>query len=357
MFLPCVAALWQSKWVPPYENLSEPIQIESYIRKLKEKKFGFYVDGDLLTIIAKGSVNPLQMPDWFRAPFVQNSNLGVWVSQSRMKTWNQAFFNYSYKDGKETKITTFRGPKAPRVPKLATKLKGTVTDYTLDSKDLGMERKVTVYIPAAAPQDMPVVFMADGQSCQQFANVLEPLILSKKVRPTAIVGIHHGPYVGSKEKFEFEKDYRMMEYLKVASPERFAAHLSFVCDQVIPWARQKFKLSKKKEDTAIFGFSNGGAFAMTAAIDRPDVFGYALPHSVAAISREELEKADVSKLTTKFYFTAGTLEVFINNTEFSFQTLTKKRVACEMAPYVSGHDIGMWQLGFAESIKKIFPAK
>ncbi len=348
-------ALAQSKWSPPYSVIDPPRNIARCLNKLKKTEGGIVLEGDLLTLVGKGSLNSLKVADWLSIPMKRDEPTNAWIGQAQMKDWNQAFFGYSVQEGNTWVKRQFRGPKAPTLPKSADKLRGSYKIYTLSSSNLGEDREVEVYVPPHTEATIPVVVMADGDSTESFAKVSEPLILSKKVAPFAIVGVHHGEYKGASDKYEFEKDFRAREYLKVMDPERFGLHLKFVCDEVLPWAREKFHLSSRREDTAVFGFSNGGAFAMSAALDAPEVFGTSMPSSVAAFDPKALaEVADKGK-NTRFYFVAGKLEVFMNNTQNAVKILKEKAAQCTFDSYVSGHESNMWRLGFTRDIVKVFP--
>ncbi|MBI1333423.1 MAG: hypothetical protein GC165_11160 [Armatimonadetes bacterium] len=352
--LPLIIGL-QSKWQPPYQAVEPPVQVEKYASQVREGDGKVILDGDLLTLVAKGKENPMSVLNRFPTPMKQVGGTDVWIGQARFKDWDKAFFSYSIlRDGK-TEPHRFRGPRAPRFPSEAKMLKGSVTSYTLTSKDLDGDRTVDVYVPPTANVDLPVVVMADGQSCKEFATVAEPLILAKKVRPFVILGVYHGDYTGPKDSYDFSKDFRAREYLKLADPDRFAAHLRFVCDQVLPWARDKFHVSSRREDTAVFGFSNGGAFALIAALERPDVFGGSMPSSVAAYDPKDLESLAEKGRGTKFFFVAGELELFSRNTRQAVDTVKPRVANCTLDTYYSCHDEGMWMLGFAKDIQKVFP--
>lgn len=94
---------------------------------------------------------------------------------------------------------------------------------------------------------------------------------------------------------------------------------------------------------------------MSAALDAPEVFGTSMPSSVAAFDPKALaEVADKGK-NTRFYFVAGKLEVFMNNTQNAVKILKDKAAQCTFDSYVSGHESNMWRLGFTRDIVKVFP--
>jgi len=358
MILGILTLAVQIKWNPPYQVVEKPANVSSYVQKLKGKTQGIFVDRDVMTMISRGKANSLLILDWYKAPFTYIADQDAWVSQTRMKDWNQAFFQYTVKDGSgKTTPDFFRGAKAPKMPTFQNPLKGTVTEYTLKSEALAEDRKIFVYLPPDAPKNIPFIVMADGAACTALAQVVEPEILAKRIRPVAIVGVPNGGYRGGDGPFDMAKDFRAKEYLKMFDPERFSAHLKFVCDEVIPWAREKFELSTKFEETAVFGFSNGGAFAFAAAIDRPDVFGLSFACSIAATDIEGTRAKSLKDVKTKFYVQAGTLEVFIKNTTALHEILTAKGIESHLRVFVSGHEFVACQIGLVDNLKTLFPVK
>src|SRR5690606_2818115 len=127
------------------------------------------------------------------------------------------------------------------------------------------------------------------------------------------------------------------------------------CDEVIPWAESKFNLSKERINRALSGYSNGGALALTAAVDRPESFGYSLPYSIAAYDRDALKESVKGKSLPQFSIHAGTLETFIRGSKEANQILTDSKAKVKFTTHVSGHDIAMWSLAFHSDIQTIFP--
>ena len=125
--------------------------------------------------------------------------------------------------------------------------------------------------PATDHLPLPGCVLADGQATRAFAEVLEAAIVSGAAPPVLLVGIHSGGDPGEL------RDRRAEEYLPRHKPRRFAAHLTFVTGEAIPWAAAEFGVAAGPWVSA--GFSNGAAWAIGAAMRRPDVFG-----GVAALS-------------------------------------------------------------------------
>lgn len=308
-----------------------------------------------LTFLSKGAENSIALPDWLRLKFTRDDANDLWVAQATMKDWDRAFFTYTRKSAGKWVRDTFSGPHAPKLPEPAKTLIGTLQTISFPSKEIGESRDITVYLPPNPGPNLKAVYMADGQSCAAFARVLEPLILAKKVAPTAIVGLFHGEYKGEMTQYDMSKDFRAREYLKVADPERFESHLRFVTEEVLPWAESKFGLATGPANRALFGFSNGAAFAVVASAERPDVFSSVLPFSVAAFDPDELRKTVVGKRLPRYWLAAGTLETFIGNTKSVEEILRNVHAPVRRSEFVAGHDEAMWRLGFAQALPKVFP--
>jgi enterochelin esterase-like enzyme len=118
-------------------------------------------------------------------------------------------------------------------------------------------RQVTVYLPPVAPE--AVVFAGDGQLISQWAGVLEAADLPQ----TMLVGTHRLD----------DEMLRLHEYSPVFDAERFAAHETFLVEDVYQWARSRFGVAVPAERTAVFGVSASGELALA--------MGFAIPTSSA----------------------------------------------------------------------------
>lgn len=341
-------------WKPPFETVERPVDYTGFVGRLDQSGTGVFARGERLTFLAKGKENPFGVPDWLELEFVRDETADLWVAQIRMKEASQAFFGYNLKQGGKSVRASFFGPRAPKTPNIAKALVGTIETIPFESKALGESRDVTMYLPPHPKPGLNAVYMADGQSCAAFAKVLEPLILAKRVAPTAIVGLHHGAYTGDIGHYDFQQDFRAREYLKILDPERFDLHLRFVTEEVAPWAESRFGLASGAAHRALFGFSNGAAFALVASSERPDFFGAVLPFSVAVYDRDALKVATTGKRLPTYWLAAGTMEPFVQATGEAERILRESGAEVRFERYVSGHDEAMWQLAFAQTLPKVF---
>jgi enterochelin esterase-like enzyme len=231
---------------------------------------------------------------------------------------------------------TWGGPRAPAVgnSREARPLAGQIREHTIESAALRAARPVTVYIPPAAARTgpLPVCVLADGQATRGFAEVLEAAIVSGATPPVLLVGIHSG---GSPQD---RTDRRSEEYLPRYKPRRFAAHLSFVTGEVIPWAAAEFDVAGRPWTCA--GFSNGAAWAVGTAVRRPDLFGGAAALSLGMAPA----RIPAAARGVRQFLAAGTLEPnFRRATREYAQRLERAGVTCVHQEWIGGHDNFWWR--------------
>jgi enterochelin esterase-like enzyme len=134
-----------------------------------------------------------------------------------------------------------------------------------------------------------------------------------------------------------KSDLRSLEYLPQCRSRRFRAHLSFVTDEVIPWASGGFPLLRQPWTAA--GFSSGAAWAIAAGQRRPDVFG-----GVAALSGAMVPRRVASgSRQVRHYLAAGTLEPgFRRGTAAWAARLDRAGMAYAHVEWAGGHDSWWW---------------
>jgi enterochelin esterase-like enzyme len=213
-----------------------------------------------------------------------------------------------------------------------------VTEHRLDSAALGAARALTVYCPPAVAHQYPGPLagcvLADGAAARGFAQVLEPAILAGAVPPVVLVGVHN-----AHDPARPWPDRRAQEYVSGEHPRRFAAHLQFVTDEVIPWVIDQ--AGATIEPWVAAGFSNGGDWAVAAAQRRPQVFGRVAAFSVGLVPRRVSGAARTAGV--RHYLAAGTLEPgFRHTTRQCAQHLRRAGLDCRYHEWVGGHDNLWW---------------
>ena len=220
--------------------------------RLGDSRYAAWAEDDILHVLWRGTAEQVmlsggvQVPLWpVEGTVSAETGEGLWEASLRVRRLDEAVITVlviglgaaDLPFGRPvTDTMTWRGPRAPAEPADGDgpiELAGEVREHTIESAPLRGPREVTVYVPpgaAGAPGPLPGCVLADGQSVAGFARVLEPAIASGAAPPVVLVGVHNAG--GHADR----SDLRAQEYLPRHRPRRFAAHLSFVTDEVIPWA-------------------------------------------------------------------------------------------------------------------------
>jgi enterochelin esterase-like enzyme len=199
--------------------------------------------------------------------------------------------------------------------------------------------------------------MTDGAELPAFAPIVEALIQAGRIRPIVIVAEHAGRYTGDASKpYDVRLDNRSRDYLAVVDPPRFASHMQFFVEELMPWAEKQYRLSSARADRAALGFSNGGAFVGQLGIQHPEAFATVLPFSPAAqISTQGDLRSEPSRLPC-FLFSGGELEPsFLASARTDAAWLAARGVSTQLRTWWSGHDILQWQQALAEYLPLAFP--
>jgi len=237
---------------------------------------------------------------------------------------------------------TWRGPRAPADHGTERPLAGRVCEHVVQSVALRAPRTVSVYVPPADVRAGPLrgCVLADGESTRAFAQALEPAIVSGAAPPVLLVGVHSAGDPAN------PANPRAQEYVPRQEPRRFEAHLRFVTGEVIPWATQAFPVDGGRWVCA--GSSNGAAWAIAAARQRPDVFGGVAAFSAGVLPRHVM---GTTPRRVRQYVAAGTLETDTRRSNHEYaRRLRRSRVPCDYHEWVGGHDPFWWQRSLPDAL-------
>jgi enterochelin esterase-like enzyme len=314
--------------------------------RLGDRQLDAWAEDDVLHVLWRGEgeravlAGGIQLPLW-----PVDGAAGLWEMSARVRRLDEAVISLMVAvidPGGTTpgqpmrEQHVFRGPGAPAPPGPRA-LAGEVQQHVLESVALGAARGVTVYLPPGAGDDgpLPACVLADGQSASGFALGLEAAILAGTAPPVVLVGVHNAAVPGQAGRPR--ADLRGLEYVPRHRSRRFAAHLSFVTGEVIPWAADRFPLRTGPWLAA--GFSNGAVWAITAGQRRPDVFG-----GVAALSAGVVpSRVAGGSRQVRHYLAAGTLEPgFRHRTSEWAARLEKSGTPYVHREWPGGHDSEWW---------------
>jgi len=147
---------------------------------------------------------------------------------------------------------------------------GTIERKTIHSRIQGVDRNLIVYLPAGysskgKPADLLVLFDGDEYLDPDWngKNTWDNLIAAKRIPPTVVVMVDNLP---GRRLFDL-----------VANKE-FG---DFMADELAPWIRANYNVTREAKRTVIGGASAGGFGAIYLGLVHPEVYGNVLSMSGA----------------------------------------------------------------------------
>jgi len=299
-------------------------------------------DGDILTIVARSHAGPARICCSLQATL---GAIGpdLYGNRFLLQGLDSGILRLMLSSIEGSRLE-YRGPHAPIQPARAKDLAGSLKERTVWSAHLREARKVTIYLPPShsAGRSYPLLVLADGQWLRSYAKFLDPLILAGQLPGLVMVGVHSGSaaVIGGAPP-DLPRDLRGLEYLPEEAPERFAAHLRFVADEIVPMAVAELSADPAAAGRIVFGASNGGAFAVNAALRRPDIFGAAIALS---FGRRPVVEQTAPPNGARFYLSAGLYEpAFRFSTIWSADALRSAGYVVWHEEAPGGHDQSVWE--------------
>ena len=239
--------------------------------------------------------------------------------------------------------------KAPPQPWLNTEVKGKWTEHRVPSRVLGAPQAVWVYTPAgydpAARERYPTLLGMDSVAYGLIlptARVTEYLAAQRAIRPTVIIAAPDLGPVGDKGSYD--------------------PAVTFLADELLPWARAQYRISPKPSEVVISGASRRGMLAAYAAFRRPDAFQRVLSLSGSFYWRPPQTEeftwlpalvAREPKQPVRLYLAAGSLETVVSTTNAGHYLLGTNRhmrdvlgakgYTFEYVEFYGLHSPGNWQ--------------
>lgn len=220
-----------------------------------------------------------------------------------------------------------------------------VRDYEITSQALVGTRRVTVYLPQdyRGSNDKPVVLCADGQTVGRFAERVHQEIARGRLPSLILIGAHS------------IEEIRVGEYVEGVSDELFDAHERFFTQEICRWAHAEFDIQPKRERCGVFGFSNGGAFAVAMGFRHPKQFGVVIAFSMAGGIDRTSTVADFENLFSRFYLSAGNREKPVRDrTRFLAKWLTKNGAQARYTERPGAHDFAHWTSELPQALQWAF---
>ncbi|HEV8131516.1 MAG TPA: alpha/beta hydrolase-fold protein [Acidobacteriota bacterium] len=272
-------------------------------------------------------------------------------------------------------------PGAPLQPWIVPKpeiAEGRVEKQTIKSTNQKIDRPFSVYTPANYKTDGPpnaLLILFDGEDLPNDPyplTTLNNLIAASKIPPTVAVFVENVPR------------RRLVDL--VANPE-FA---DFMANELVPWVRSHYNVTKDPKQTVVTGYSAGGLAAPYVALRHPEVFGNVLSRSGAfwwsfehsegicgprcpdsggrggENSKDATTEGNFMvkqflaspKLPLRFYLAAGTFEIdrdggggnILESTRHLRDVLLAKGYQVHYQQFVGGHDGLSWRGTLADGL-------
>lgn len=238
--------------------------------------------------------------------------------------------------------------------------KGSLSEFSIDSKILKNSRSVVVYKPNGynVTDEYPVIVIFDQFLYLErvpLHTILDNLIANNKIPPCVAIMIDNQP----KERRELE--------LPLYKP--FA---DFVALELMPWAYNNFSITKDPNKSTIAGVSYGGLAASFIAFHHSNMFGNVLSQSGSywrGINVTDsipwlTEKYKSSpKLPIRFYLDCGLQETvmrsfsnfnFIEKHRYFRDVLKSKNYEIYYQEFQSGHDWCGWRKTLPDGLIVLF---
>ncbi|AMS28656.1 hypothetical protein AEM38_02865 [Hyphomonadaceae bacterium UKL13-1] len=218
---------------------------------------------------------------------------------------------------------------------------------------------MVVYLPPREDQDyrFPVV-ISEGGDVENFASISEALVKNGKIRPVILVGVVAGNdgIVGPARAVP-QHIARAQDYSPNRPDSTFKQYLSFLVETVRPMLIDRFSASEQRIDWVVTGASQGGALALNAALERPDIFGHSWPMSIAG-TNPEFETFATPVMKSKFRFSAGYYEeTFLVNSQLATSAIQNSGGDVLARWFSDGHNPDQWDRAFADNLMSMFPPK
>ncbi|MDF2520175.1 MAG: enterochelin esterase [Clostridia bacterium] len=238
----------------------------------------------------------------------------------------------------------------PYVQEKAEAAKGSIEQLRFGSKILDKSKRIWLYKPAnydELQQPYGLAIFMDGFEYlyeTKAAVVLDNMIAEGVIPPMAAV-------------FVDNRDNRIEE-LRLNT-----VFIDFLAKELVPWAKEKCKISDDSQHTLVGGFSAGGVTAAYAALLYPEVFGKVLSQSGAfywgynddmtgSVVVDKYEQA--GRQPIDIYMALGEFEKFdhhLNAANRLYKILTEKGYGVKYEEFMGGHTSFDCQITLAEGLE------
>lgn len=249
--------------------------------------------------------------------------------------------------------STLELPDAPPQPFITPRpgvARGRVELIRYESRMLKNKRRVWIYTPPAygtdaTPQRLLILF--DGPQYTRLTptpTIMDNMIADGLIPPAVVVMVSH-----------------LNRFEELALNRGF---VDFVAEELVPWVRQNYRVTREPRQTVIGGLSLGGLAAAYAALRHPEVFGNVLSQSGSfqfglndggGLIRQYVSH---DRVAVRFYLEAGLFETadspsLLHSNRHLRDVLEAKGYEVEYAEFNGRHDHISWRGGLSQGLQKL----
>lgn len=201
----------------------------------------------------------------------------------------------------------------------------------------GAPRRVFAACPASHLDSGWVLYCADGETTVAFAESVAET--SPDCLPT-LIGV------------ESSAGHRAEEYLH-GTDHRFGVLADFFTAKLPAWAESSLGVGSSVSRSAVFGFSNGGSFAIAMVMLHPDQYQAAIALSPTTMPTLPCVPGGLSELP-RVYCSAGTVgpEKSVRKQAMrAVKGLRRLQFDVTWSEAAGGHDFALWSPEFAKALR------
>ena len=160
----------------------------------------------------------------------------------------------------------------------------------------GERRNVSIYSVGIPSSESPILcFCTDGEDLSSLGPSLDEAMAQTGTPMVTMIGVHSSNHA------------RANEYLYDPESELFRSHDQLFVHDVPRWLATKFGLDAPRDRRAVFGFSNGGAYALSVGARFPEQYGTVIAFSATRSNVDCLVPAKEAVVLPRYYLAAGQL--------------------------------------------------
>jgi enterochelin esterase-like enzyme len=168
-------------------------------------------------------------------------------------------------------------------------------------------------------------------------GILDELVAAGRLPPLVALFVDSGSVALRERELDRDRDF-----------------VSFLADELVPWARSHLHAAADPARTTIAGSSDGARGAVFAALTRPDVFGNVVALS-GALDGLEQDVESLEGTPPRFYLYTGLLEPdeIVSSTRRLRDALRERAVPLDYCERPAAHAYDAWREPFADGLLRL----